>query len=163
MQGLRVRALASQPGGESGMPVAEDSLGGGRIQSTGSRRQHHPDLLRGGFQAVQGGVAPRTERRVASLTAKGLDPLGMAMSAIANQGMNVSVCDAEVRALVVGAGEALGVHPFRCSPSAFDLAPGADRRRCWLHTRREGGGEATGGAIAWGAWFKEALDFGVHL
>ncbi len=76
---------------------------------------------------------PSSERHAAGLTAKRLDPLGMAMRAIPNQGVNVSVCDPGVRALLVGTGEALGIHPFRCAPPAFDLAPGADRQRCWLH------------------------------
>jgi hypothetical protein len=47
-----------------------------------SRRQHDCDLLRRSFQPVQRGVAPSTERGVAGLTAKCLDPLSMAMLAI---------------------------------------------------------------------------------
>jgi hypothetical protein len=35
----------------------------------------------------------------------------MAMRAIANQSMHVYICNAEVEALEVGTGEALGVHP----------------------------------------------------
>jgi len=76
--------------------------------------------------------------------------------------VDVSVCDPEVRALVIGTGIALSVHPLRCSPSAFDLAPGAHREGCWLHNRREGGGEATGWTIERGAWLEETLDRGVH-
>src|SRR5437773_10685135 len=72
--------------------------------------------------------------------------------------MNLSVCDPEVRALVVGTGEALGVYPFRCSPPTFDLAPGAYSRRYRLYKRRRGVGEATGGAIVWGAWLEQTLD-----
>jgi len=63
----------------------------------------------GSFQTVQGRVASSTERGAAGLTAKRLDPLGMAMGAVSNQGMNLSLRDAEVRALAVGTGEALGV------------------------------------------------------
>ena len=142
------------------MPVAEDPLSGGRVQPKGSRSQHHCDLVRGGFQTVQRGVAPSTERGAAGLTAKGLDLLGMAMLAIPNEGVNVSICDAGVRALLVRTGEALCVYPLRCSPAAFDLAPGAHRGRRRPHNRREGGGEATGGTIAWGAWLEETLDAG---
>jgi hypothetical protein len=80
-------------------------------------------------------VAPGSESRVTGQAAKRLDPLGMAMFAIPNQGMNVSICDPEVRALVVGTGETLGVYVFRGSPSAFDLGPGAHRERRWPHNR----------------------------
>jgi hypothetical protein len=41
----------------------------------------------------------------------------------------MSVCDPEVRALVVGADKALGVSAFRGSPLAFHFAPGAHRQR----------------------------------
>ena len=163
VQGLCVLASASHPGGDGGLPVAEDPLGSGRVQPFGKRSQHQSDVVRGGFQTIQGGVASGSERRVAGLAAKGLDPLGMAMRAIANQRMNVSVCDPGVRTLMVGAGEALGVHPFRCSPAAFDLAPRSDRKRRWLHNRREGGGEATGWTIEGGARLEKTLDRGAHL
>lgn len=111
---------------------------------------------------VQGGVAPSTEGGVASLAAKGLDALGLPMLPIANQGMNVSVCDARVGTLVVRTGEALCIHPFRCSPPTFHLTPGAHWQRRWCHTRREGGGVATCRAVAWGAWLKKALDRGLQ-
>jgi len=84
VQGLCMLASAGQPGDDGGMPVAEDPFGGGSIQPFGERSQHHCDLVRGGFQAVQGGVAPSTERDVASLTAKGLDPFSKTMLAIPN-------------------------------------------------------------------------------
>jgi len=163
VQGLRMLASARQPGGDGGLSVAEDTLGSGRVQPFGERRQHHPDLLRGGFQTIQGSVASSTESGAAGLTAKGLDPLGMAMLAIPNQGMNVSVCDAGVGALSVGTGEALCVHPLGCSPATFHLTPGSDRERRWLHNRREGGGEATGWAIEGGAWLEKTLDPGAQL
>ncbi len=101
--------------------LAEDPLCGGRIQPFGKRRQYHCDLLGGGFQAIQGGVAPSTQRGVASQTAKRLDALSKAMKGTA-KGMNVSVCDPEVRAPVVGASETLGVHPFWCSPSGSGIS-----------------------------------------
>jgi hypothetical protein len=41
-------------------------------------------------------MAPSTERGVASLTAKGLDPLGMTMPAISDEGVDLSIADAEV-------------------------------------------------------------------
>lgn len=83
------------------------------------------------------------------------------MRAVSNQGVDVSVCDAEVRAMVVGAGETLGSYPFRSPSSAFDLAPGAHRKRGWSHTRREGGGETAGRTSKWSARLEETVDFGV--
>jgi len=83
------------------------------------------------------------------------------MCAVSNQSVDVSVCDAEVRALVVGTGETLGIYPFRSTSPAFDLAPGAHRKRGRSHTRREGGGEAAGRTINWSARLEETLDFGV--
>jgi len=53
-------------------------------------------------------MAPSGECGVAGLTAKRLDPLSMAMGAIPDQGMDSSVCDPGVQALLVGTGEALG-------------------------------------------------------
>jgi hypothetical protein len=48
----------------------------------------------------------------------------MAMRAIADERVDVSISHAEVRALLVGTGEALGVDPLGCSPAAFHLTPG---------------------------------------
>jgi hypothetical protein len=99
-----------------------------RSSPRAERRQYHCDLLGGSFQTVQGGVAPGSESGVAGRASKRLDLLSMTMLAIPNQGMNVSIGDAEVRALLVGTGEALSVQTFRGSPPAFDLAPGAHRQ-----------------------------------
>ena len=162
VQGLRVLPSAGQPGGDGGLTVAEDTFGRGSIQPFGECRQHHCDLVRGGFQTIQGSVASSTESGAAGLAAKRLDPLGMAMLAIPNQGMNVSICDAGVGALSVGTGKALCVHPLRCSPAAFHLMPGTHRSRRWPYNRRGGGGETTGGAIMWGAGLKETLERGTH-
>jgi hypothetical protein len=83
------RAESIKPGifyrvsiGDGNLTVAEDPLGSGRVQSFGELRQHHPDLVRGGFQRIQGSVASGSERRVAGLAAKGLDALSLAMRAI---------------------------------------------------------------------------------
>src|SRR6266704_3691013 len=143
-------ASTGQPGGDGDLSKAEDTLSSRRIQSFGQRRQHHCDLVRGGFQTKEGRVEPGSERSVAGLTAKGLDPLGTSMLAIPDQSTNVCVCDFKVGTLSVRTGEALGVHPLRCSPAAFHLSPGTHRqRRRLLFTRRGRGSETTGGAIVW--------------
>jgi hypothetical protein len=97
---------------------------------------------------------------MACLAAKGLDLFGTAMLAIAYQGMNMDIGGPEVRALLVRTSEALGVYSLRCSPAAFDLAPGAHRSRCWLHTRRGSGDETTGGAIVWAARLEQTVERG---
>jgi hypothetical protein len=101
-------------------------------------------------------VASSTERGAAGLTTERLDPLSMTMLPIPDESMDVSVCDPEVRTLVIRTGEAVGVYPLGCSSSAFHLTPGTYRHR--PHTRWEGAGEATDGAIAWSAWLEETLD-----
>jgi hypothetical protein len=134
VQDLCIFPCASQPPGDGRLPVAEDTLGSRKIQPFGQRREHHCDLLGGGFQTVQGRVASSTERGVAGLTAKGLDALGTAMFAISDQGMNVSIGNPEVRAAVVGTSETLGVYAFGGSPPAFHLTPGTHRSRRWPST-----------------------------
>jgi hypothetical protein len=117
---------------------AEDTLSGGRIEPFSQCRQDHGDLLGRGFQTIQRGVAPGSERDTA-------------MRAIPDESMDGSVCDPKVWALWVRTGKALRVYAFRDSPPAFDLAPGAYRSRDWpcpLGGRR---GETTSRAIVWAA------------
>ena len=124
-------------------------------------REHHGDLVRRGFQPVEGGVTPRTERGTASRTSEGLDPLGLAMFAISDQRMDVSIGDPEVRTLSVGTSEAFGGYPLGCSPLVFHLAPGTYWCRGRFHTRRGDAGEATSWAVKRGSWSEEALGCGV--
>ena len=49
------------------------------------------------------------------------------MLAIPDEGVDVRICDPEVRALLIGTGVALRVDAFGCSSPAFDLAPGPHR------------------------------------
>jgi hypothetical protein len=119
VQELRVLASTSQPGGDGGLSKAEDPFGGGRIEPFGPRREHYGDLVRRGFQTIQGGVASRTERGAAGLTTKGLDVLGTAMLAIADESVDLSIGDPEGGARSVGAGEACGVHADGALPDGF--------------------------------------------
>ena len=127
----------------------------------GKRSQHHCDLVGGSFKTVKVGVTPSTESDAAGLTVKGLDSLSMTMYAIPNQGVDVSVCDLGVRALLVGMGKALSAHPFRYSPPAFDLAPGTHREALALQPTR-GWRRGDSWTIEWGAWLEETLDHGVQ-
>ena len=78
-------------------------------------------------------MAASTEGGAASLAAKGLDLLGTTMRAIADQGVDLSISDPEVRTLLIGAGVALGVHALWCSPAAFHLAKGGVREQALAH------------------------------
>jgi hypothetical protein len=160
MQGLSVQPRAGQPGDDGRLPIAEDPLGGRGVQPFGQSRQDHGDLLRRSFQTVQGSAASSTERGSASLTAKRLDALGLAMPAISHQSVDSNVRDAKVRALRVGTREAVGGYPLRCSSPAFHLTPRTYWRCRWPSTRRESAGEATNGAITWGARLEETVEFG---
>ena len=68
---------------------------------------------------VQGSVASGGEGGAAGLTAKGLDPLGLAMLAIPNQRVDSGVSIAKVRALLVRTGEPIGVDAFGELPADF--------------------------------------------
>jgi hypothetical protein len=83
------------------------------------------------------------------------------MLAIANQRVNVSLDDAEIRALLIGTGETFSEYPLRGSPLAFDLAPGAYRSRCWSCTQRGSRGASTGRAIVGGAGLEQTVKPGV--
>jgi hypothetical protein len=74
-------------------------------------------------------VTPGREGDVASRTSKGLDALGLAMFAIADESMDVGIGDPKVQTLLIWTGEALLISPFGSSTSAFDLAPGSYRQR----------------------------------
>src|SRR5215472_7671962 len=151
VQGLSVLARTRQPEGDSRLTIAEDAFRRGRIQPFSQSREHNGDLLGRGFQPVQGGITSSTEGGMASRTSKGLDRFSLTMLAVPNQGMNLSIDDPEVRTLLIWTGEAVGVNPLRCSPPAFDLAPGTHQSRCWTSTCRGQGGETAGGAIIWAA------------
>jgi hypothetical protein len=84
-----------------------------------SRRQHDSDLVRGGFQAVEGGSAPGTERRARGLRAKGLNLLGLAMLPIPDECVDVGIADAEGRARRVGTGVAFSIHALGVLPDGF--------------------------------------------
>jgi hypothetical protein len=133
------------------LPVAEDPQGFGRVEPFGQRRQDPCDLLRRGFQPVRWGMASCTERGATGLTTERLDSLGSAMLAIPDERVNVSIGDAEVRALLIGTSEACGGYSPGGSSAAFHLTPGANKPRSRSHTRRRSGGETAGRAIQWGA------------
>ena len=119
VQELRVRARTRQPPRDGGLSRAEDPCGRGWVQPFGQRREHHSDLVGGGFQAIQGGVESSTERGAARLTPERLNPLGLAMLAISDEGMEGSVGVAKIAARSVGTGEARGVHASGALPADF--------------------------------------------
>jgi hypothetical protein len=159
VKALCVLPSAGQPGGDRRMPVALRPARQRKhlVLRPAPSARPRPGTGRG-FQPVHGSVTSSSEGGAAGLTPKRLNPLDTAMLAISDQGVDVSIGDPGVRALRVGTGETLGVHPLGCSPSAFHLAPGPHRQRRWTSTRRGAAGEATSGAIKWGAWLEEAVE-----
>jgi len=123
-----VYTCTSEPCGDCGLTIAEDPFGGGRIYPFSQGREHNGDLLRGGFQTIQGRVPPASERGVASRTSKRLDLLSTPMLAVPDTRLEVSVCDTKGRALLLRTGKALAGDPLGGFPSAFHLRPGTHRR-----------------------------------
>jgi hypothetical protein len=82
------------------------------------------------------------------------------MLAISDEGVDLSIGDPKVRALLVGTSEALGIDPLGGSPTAFDLTPRWHGRRSWPSTRRGSEAETTGRAIVWGAGLEQMLERG---
>ena len=85
MEQPSVLSRASKPGDDGGLTGAEDPLCGGWVQPFGQRREHHGDLLGRSFQAIQGGVAPGSERGMAGLAAERLDLLSTTVLAIPDE------------------------------------------------------------------------------
>src|SRR5262249_17797135 len=160
-QSRQLRTSTGPPDHDRALSKAETPLGGGGVQPFGQRRQDQGDLVRRSFQTVQGRVASSTERGTAGRTSKLLDALGLAMPAISHQSVDSNVRDAKVRALRVGTGEAVGGYALGCSSPTFHLTPRTYWR--WPSTRRESAGEATDGAIAWGARLEETVELGAEL
>jgi len=158
VKALSVFPSTSQPGGDGRLSKAENPFSGGWVHSFGQRSEHHGDLQRGSFQPVEGRVAPGSEGGVAGLASKCLDLLSTTLFAISDERVNVSFGYAEVGALSVGTGVALGVHSLGCSSAAFHLTPGADKRRSRFHTWRRSAGETAGRAVKWSAWFEQTVD-----
>src|SRR5215472_243231 len=73
VQGLCVLASVCEPCGDGGLTGAEDACSSRWVQPFGQRGQYHGDSRGRGFQSVQGGIAPGSERGAARLTPKGLD------------------------------------------------------------------------------------------
>jgi hypothetical protein len=152
VQGLSMLTCTGQPGGNGGLPKALRPARPPKDPALRPARDpHHGDVMGRGFQPRQRRVAPGSEGGTAGRASKGLDLLGLAVLAISDQGVDLSIGDPGVRTLRVGTGESLGVDPNASSPPACDLAPGTHRERRWSHSRRRSGDETTGGAIVWAA------------
>src|SRR6266568_4560810 len=61
MEGSRMLASTGQPSGDGGLSKTEHTLCSRGIQPFGQSRKHLGDLVRGGFQTVQGRIASNTE------------------------------------------------------------------------------------------------------
>jgi len=104
---LCVFSCTSEPCRDGGLSGAQDPLCSPKISPFGQRGQHHGDLVGRGFQMRQRRVASSTEGGSAGLTTNRLDALGLAMLAIADESVELSIGDPEVRALRVRTSEAV--------------------------------------------------------
>jgi hypothetical protein len=96
VQRLSMLPSPREPGRDGRFSKAEDPLGSRRVEPFGQRREHHGDVMRGGFQTIQRSIASSTKRGVAGRASKGLDLLGTTVLAIADKSMDVSIGDSEV-------------------------------------------------------------------
>jgi hypothetical protein len=90
VQRLSMLTRARQPDRDGGLSVAEDPLGSRRIQPFSERGQYQSNVVRWGFQVVQGSVAPSAERGGTGRASKRLDRFSAAMFAISDQSVDVS-------------------------------------------------------------------------
>jgi len=156
MQVGAVLAGACHPAGNRRLSMAEDAARGRDTQPFGQRRQHQPDALGGGFQAVEGRMAARTEGRPTGLTAQRLDALGFPVRAIADERMDCCVGDPVVGTGSIGTSKAVGDDAFWSAAMALELMPRAGRRsRCGP---RQHSVAAAGRAIVGRAWFEQTLN-----
>ena len=82
-------------------------------------------------------MASGSERDVASLTAKGLDALGLAMLAIPDKGVDVSIRDPVVRALLIRTGVALCSRAWVLPAGFSPHARGVQEQALALHPTRQ--------------------------
>ncbi|TMD57786.1 MAG: hypothetical protein E6I91_22150 [Chloroflexi bacterium] len=123
-----------------------------RIQSFGKPREHNRDPAREGvFRRYNGVLRRARERGAARRASKGLDALGPAMLAVADQRMEVSVSVSKVLTLRVRTSEARGLYAFGGTPPAFHLAPWPHRQGRRHYSRRGCGGETTSRTVVWAA------------
>jgi len=79
------------------------------------------------LQAIKSCSPTHTELSAACLATQILDAIGLAVSTVSDQGMDVFVYDTEINAILVWAGIALGRASFLSSALAFHFRPGLER------------------------------------
>jgi hypothetical protein len=93
----------------------------GPIQAFGQKPEHHLDLIGLGFEIVQGRAFPDREGFAAGLTTEFANGLGLINPAIADQGVNGRVGDAEIITPGMRTSMSGGVNAFLSSSLAFTL------------------------------------------
>jgi hypothetical protein len=110
------------------------------------------------LEAIQRCITSRAEGGTTGLTAQGLNPFCFPLSTVADQRVDMRICDPIVHTGVIGAGEPLGSNPFGRTAAAFLLTPGDDRGTRWGCVRRSRRLLAAGRAVIWGARSQQPLD-----
>ena len=145
-----------QPSGDCTFAVLKHSHGCSDTQPFSHCRQDFCDSRGWRLESIEWGIAPGSAGGSTSLAAKGLNPLVLAMRAVADQGMELRVGDAIVRARLVGTGEAIRRDAFRCASSALQFPPRANGWKRWSSGWSQRSLAALG-TIRWRARFEQAL------
>jgi hypothetical protein len=132
VKSLTMLACPPEPARDRRLAVAKDPHGCRDVESLGQGGEDFGNSLRRCLESVQRSMAARGERVATGLAAEGLDSLGLAVGAVANQGVELRVGDTEVDTARPAAGETLSVDLLRGTATALDLGPGTDRPRLWL-------------------------------
>lgn len=96
------------------------------IEAFSEEPEHHLDLFGVCFEVVQGRAFARREGLVTGLATELANGTSLVNPAIADQGIDIGIGDAEVITTGLGAGEAGGINRFLAAAAAFALGPGHD-------------------------------------
>jgi hypothetical protein len=122
-----LQSCPGQPGTQGPFSDSKHTLQGRHIHSLCHQGQDQSHPSGGGLQAIEGDSPPPTDLSTAGLATQILDPVGLAVPAVSNQGVDTVGHDAIVPTGLVWAGIALGGEGFISSAGAFHIRPGLER------------------------------------
>ena len=122
-----LRSCPGQPGAQCSFFDLKHPFQGRHIHTFSHQGQNQCHFCRGGLQAIKSGSPTHTKLSTTCLAAQILDGVGLAVSTVPDQGVDVFVYDTEIVAVLVLAGIALGGASFLSSARAFYFRPGLER------------------------------------
>ena len=108
----------------SGLGMTCEADHDGDVDAFGHQPEHHLDAIGCGLEVVERGVAAAGESCFAGLAAKLLDVIVDSTFAVADEGVDLIIGDAEVVTPGIEAGEPGGADLLLASPSALTLGIG---------------------------------------